>query len=67
MHRQFFTILSRNCDYIQTDCNNRRNPFHFACCHGIYVIIHKLCYSINILDNTFDVIANKKTNEFFVL
>ena len=31
LHRQFFKILSRNRDYIQTHCNNRRNPFHFAC------------------------------------
>ena len=31
LHHQFFRILSRNRDYIQTDCNNRRNPFHFAC------------------------------------
>ena len=31
LHRQFFKILSRNRDYIQTHCNDRRNPFHFAC------------------------------------
>ena len=31
LHRQFFKILSRNRDYIQTHCNNRRNTFHFAC------------------------------------
>ena len=31
MHRQFFKILSRNRDYLQTHCNNRNNPFHFAC------------------------------------
>ena len=31
LHRQFFKILSRNRDYIQTYCNNRRNTFHFAC------------------------------------
>ena len=31
LHRQFFKILSRNHDYIQTHCNGRRNPFHFAC------------------------------------
>ena len=31
MHRQFFEILSRNCDYVQTYCNDRNNPFHFAC------------------------------------
>ena len=31
MHRQFFKILSRNRDYVQTHCNIRNNPFHFAC------------------------------------
>ena len=31
LHRQFFKILSRNRDYIQTHCNNHRNTFHFAC------------------------------------
>ena len=31
LHRQFLKILSQNRDYIQTHCNNRRNPFHFAC------------------------------------
>ena len=31
LHRQFFIKLSKNRDYIQTCCNNRRNPFHFAC------------------------------------
>ena len=31
LHRQFFKILSRNRDYIQTHCNNLRNTFHFAC------------------------------------
>ena len=31
LHRQFFRKLSQNCDYIQTFCNDRRNPFHFAC------------------------------------
>ena len=31
LHRQFFKILSRNRDYIQTQCNNHRNPFHFTC------------------------------------
>ena len=30
MHRQFFLKNSQNRDYIQTHCNNRRNPFHFA-------------------------------------
>ena len=31
MPRQFFKILSRNRDYVQTHCNDRNNPFHFAC------------------------------------
>ena len=31
LHRQFFMKISHNRDYIQTYCNNRRNPFHFAC------------------------------------
>ena len=30
-HRQFFKILSRNRDYVQTHCNDRNNLFHFAC------------------------------------
>ena len=32
LHRQFFRKISQNRDYIQTHCNDRRNPFHFACC-----------------------------------
>ena len=31
LHRQFFRKISQNRDYIQTHCNDRRNPFHFAC------------------------------------
>ena len=31
LHRQFFIKISQNHDYIQTHCNDRRNPFHFAC------------------------------------
>ena len=31
LHRQFFKKLAQNRDYIQTFCNDRRNPFHFAC------------------------------------
>ena len=27
----FFIRNSHNPDYIQTYCNDRRNPFHFAC------------------------------------
>ena len=30
-HRLFFRRISQNRDYIQTHCNDRRNPFHFAC------------------------------------
>ena len=30
LHRQFFIKISRNHDFIQTYCNDRRNPFHFA-------------------------------------
>ena len=29
--RQFFIKISQNREYIQTFCNDRRNPFHFAC------------------------------------
>ena len=32
MHRQFFIKISKNRDYIQTHCNNHRNPFHFSLC-----------------------------------
>ena len=31
LHRQFFVKMSQNRDYIQTHCNDSRNPFHFAC------------------------------------
>ena len=31
LHRQFFKILSRNRNYIQTHCNDINNPFHFTC------------------------------------
>ena len=31
MHRHLFRKLSQNPDYIQTHCNDRRNPFLFAC------------------------------------
>ena len=31
LHCQFFKKISHNRDYIQTHCNNLRNPFHFAC------------------------------------
>ena len=31
MHRQFFIKSPHNRDYIQTYCNDRKIPFHFAC------------------------------------
>ena len=31
LHRQFFIKISKNRDYFQTHCNDRRNTFHFAC------------------------------------
>ena len=31
LHRCFFIKLLKNREYIQTHCNNRRNPFQFAC------------------------------------
>ena len=31
LHRQFFMKTSKNREYIQTHCNDRRNNFHFAC------------------------------------
>ena len=31
LHRQFFKILSRNRDYVQTQCNDRSDPSHSAC------------------------------------
>ena len=31
MHRHFFKVLSQNHEYIQTQCNITKNPFHFAC------------------------------------
>ena len=31
LRRQFFIKISQNRDYIQTHCNNKNNPFHFAC------------------------------------
>ena len=30
LHHQFYIEKPQNRDYIQTHCNNRRNPFHFA-------------------------------------
>ena len=31
LHRQFFMKISKNKEYIQTYCNDCRNPFQFAC------------------------------------
>ena len=31
MNRKLFEIIAQNPEYIQTHCNNRNNPFHFAC------------------------------------
>ena len=31
LHRQFFKTLSQNPEFVQTYCNDRRNPFQFAC------------------------------------
>ena len=31
IHRHFFRRTSKNPDNFQTVCNDRRNPFHFAC------------------------------------
>ena len=30
-HRLYFIKIAQNHNYIQTHCNDRRNPFHFAC------------------------------------
>ena len=31
LYRKFFTKLVQNRDYVQTHCNDPRNPFDFAC------------------------------------
>ena len=31
MHRQCLRKPAQHRDFIQTHCNDRRNPFHFAC------------------------------------
>ena len=31
MHRQFFRIISRNHEFVKTHCNDKHNPFQFAC------------------------------------
>ena len=33
LHRQFFIKISHNREFVQTFCNDRKNPFHFACRH----------------------------------
>ena len=30
-HRQFFRVISQNREYVDSFCNDRSNPFHFAC------------------------------------
>ena len=51
MHRQFSLKNSQNRDYIQTHCNDRRNPFQFEChqwyfynnpqCDIVYLLVFK--------------------------
>ena len=31
LHRKFFKKISQNRECVQTQCYDRRNPFHFAC------------------------------------
>ena len=31
MHGQFFKLISQNKEYVEYFCNDRNNPFHFAC------------------------------------
>ena len=61
MHRQYFKILSQNRDYVQTHCNDRNNPFHFACqnwiknCMYFYNLISTCFFHIKeIVKNQFD-------------
>ena len=30
-HRLFLRRISQNKEFMQTHCNDRKNPFHFAC------------------------------------
>ena len=30
-HRQFFTVISQNREFVELFCNDVENPFHFAC------------------------------------
>ena len=48
-HPQFFRKLSQNHDYIQTFCNDRRNPFHFACRQWFLFNNPQRCCSILII------------------
>ena len=31
IHKEFFGIISRNPEYVKTNCNDFYNSFHFAC------------------------------------
>ena len=42
MHHQFFRELAQNPEYIQTFCNDRRNPLHFAC-HQWFLLKNPQC------------------------
>ena len=46
IHRQFLRKLSPNPEYIQTHCNDRRDPFHFACRKWYLYNNQQCCYSI---------------------
>ena len=30
-HRVFFKLISQNREYVKNNCNDLKNPFHFAC------------------------------------
>ena len=45
LHRQFFIKISKNKKYIQTQCNDRRNTFHFAC-RQLYSYNNPQCYMV---------------------
>ena len=47
LHRQFFIKNSKNRDYIQIFCNDRRNTFHFAC-HQWYSYNDPQCNTIKL-------------------
>ena len=38
--------ISKNRDYFQTHCNDRRNLFHMRVVTGIYIIIHNVIWYI---------------------